>query len=145
IATRDRPPDPCDCVSDQAAAGPGWLCEPTYGASELSFGPLVYKCLTGKYRSCNRLHDVPPRGHPEARCALLRRQHRRSMGSAPPTGRGGTRPMKRIGITSLASAAAMVALVATSFADTPSPNGASIEQRTFNDGPISTLTVTNNY
>jgi hypothetical protein len=59
--------------------------------------------------------------------------------------KGGPLHMKRIGIFRLAwSAVLMVVCTSVSFA-TPSPNGASVETRTFNDCPLSTLTVTNNY
>jgi len=53
--------------------------------------------------------------------------------------------MKRIGFTSLAwSAVLSVVLVGAAFA-TPLINGASIETRTFNDCPLSTLTTSSNY
>ena len=53
--------------------------------------------------------------------------------------------MKRIGFTSVAwSAVLTVVLVGAAFA-TPLINDASIETRTFNDCPLSTLTTSNNY
>jgi len=39
----------------------------------------------------------------------------------------------------------MVQFLMTPTLGTPSPNAATIETRTFNDCPVSTLTVTNNY
>ena len=53
--------------------------------------------------------------------------------------------MKRIGFTRLAYTAVLSMLLAGAAVATPIINGASIEQRTFNDCPLSTLTVTNDY
>ncbi len=52
--------------------------------------------------------------------------------------------MKRIGILSLGGSAMLSVLTGVTFA-TPLINGATIETRTFNDCPTSTLTTTNNY
>ena len=53
--------------------------------------------------------------------------------------------MKRIGITSLAWSAVLLLICAGAAGATPTVNGATIELRTFNDCPISTVTSTNNY
>jgi len=53
--------------------------------------------------------------------------------------------MKRIGFTHLACTAALSVLLAGAAFATPSINGASIETRTFNDCPLSTVTTSNNY
>ncbi|HEY2955358.1 MAG TPA: T9SS type A sorting domain-containing protein [Candidatus Eisenbacteria bacterium] len=53
--------------------------------------------------------------------------------------------MKRIRTTSLASSAILLVLLAGAAWARPVVNGATIETRTFNDCPISTLSTTNNY
>ena len=53
--------------------------------------------------------------------------------------------MKRIGIISLACSAVLLCVSAGGALATPNVNGATIETRTFNDCPLSTLTTSNNY
>jgi hypothetical protein len=53
--------------------------------------------------------------------------------------------MKRFHISSLAWSAVLSAVLAGTVLATPLINGATVEERTFNDCPISVLTTTNNY
>ena len=53
--------------------------------------------------------------------------------------------MMRRGIPIFSWSAVLLLAVATAAVATPAPNGATIETRTFNDCPVSTITTVNNY
>ena len=53
--------------------------------------------------------------------------------------------MKRIALSSLAGFTLLTALATQGLASTPNPNGVLVKTRVFNDCPLSTVTVVNNY